>query len=117
VQEAGVYPIRTIWQEGAEYSSLELFSVLPDSDTRVLINSSSAGALKAYRSGVAPDMPTDFTLSVGTSGGSLELSWDQPGVVLQESTDLINWTDLSSATSPFMPDTTANSGAYYRLKQ
>ncbi len=117
VQQAGVYPIRTIWQEGAEYSSLELFSVLPDSDTRVLINSSSAGALKAYRSGVAPDMPTDFTLSVGTSGGSLELSWDQPGVVLQESTDLINWTDLSSATSPFMPDTTANSGAYYRLKQ
>ncbi|MFM1944948.1 MAG: hypothetical protein RI897_3930 [Verrucomicrobiota bacterium] len=117
VQEAGVYPIRTIWQEGAEYSSLELFSVLPDSDTKVLINGSAAGALKSYRIGVAPDMPTDFTLSVGGAGGSLELSWDQPGVVLQESTDLINWTDLSTATSPFTPDTTANSGAYYRLKQ
>ena len=54
VQEAGVYPLRTVWYEGGGGANIEWFSVT-STGTKVLINSTNAGALKAYRavSGIA----------------------------------------------------------------
>lgn len=115
VKDAGVYPIRVIWQEGGGGANLELFTVKADG-TRVLLNDSDNGGYKTYRVGVAPNKPTQFSLGVSPAGGVFTLTWTQTGVVLQESTDLKTWTDLPSATSPYKPATTGT-GKFYRLKQ
>ena len=48
VAEPGVYPIRAIWYEGGGGANLEWSSIVDGE--RVLINDTSAGGLKAYRS-------------------------------------------------------------------
>ena len=48
VAEPGVYPIRAIWYEGGGAANLEWSSIVDGE--RVLINDTSAGGLKAYRS-------------------------------------------------------------------
>lgn len=49
VERAGVYPFRTIWEEGGGDSAVEWFVVRPDR-TKVLINDTATpGAPKAYR--------------------------------------------------------------------
>ncbi len=116
VQDAGIYPMRVIWQEGGGGANLELYSVKADG-TRVLLNDSANGGYRCYRSGVAPDMPTEFSLAVSGTGGIVQIMWTQSGVVLQESVDLETWTDLPNAASPYAPQTTGTSAKFYRLKQ
>ena len=48
VAEPGVYPIRAIWYEGGGGANLEWSSIVDGE--RVLINDTSAGGLKAFRS-------------------------------------------------------------------
>ena len=48
VEEAGVYPVRTIWNEGGGGANIEFKSENADG-TRVLINDVANGGLKAYR--------------------------------------------------------------------
>jgi hypothetical protein len=51
VTQAGIYPIRLIWENGGSGANCEWFSVLPDG-TKVLINDSkNSSALKAYAAG------------------------------------------------------------------
>jgi hypothetical protein len=54
-------------------------------------------------------------LSVGFSPANLSFSWSAGGV-LQQSTDLINWTDVPGATSPF-PVIPIGSNMFYRISQ
>ncbi|MBE7504559.1 MAG: immunoglobulin domain-containing protein [Verrucomicrobiales bacterium] len=56
VVEAGVYPFRTVWEEGGGGSSIEWFTVQPDG-TRVLINDLARGGLAAYRSELVDPRP------------------------------------------------------------
>jgi hypothetical protein len=49
VQEAGVYPMRVVYQEAAGDAHLELFSFLPDGITRVLLNDTANGGLRTAR--------------------------------------------------------------------
>ena len=116
VQNAGVYPLRVIWQDSAseDLAHIELFSVKSDG-TRVLLNDIANGGLKTYRVGVAPTSGAS-TVSISLVGGQKKISWTEPGVVLQESTDLINWTDLTTATSPYTV-TGTRSGVFFRLKK
>jgi hypothetical protein len=115
VKDAGVYPFRVIWQEGGGGANLELFTVKPDG-TRVLLNDTTGGGYSTYRAGTAPNKPTTFTIAVSSNGGVITITWTQPGVVLQESTDLKTWTDLPNATSPYTPQTAGTLGKFYRLK-
>ncbi|HRY48174.1 MAG TPA: sugar-binding protein [Candidatus Paceibacterota bacterium] len=69
VQDAGVYPIRVIYQEGGGDAGLELSSVKADG-TRVLLNDTANGGLKCYRTGVAADKPSAPVL-VASSTGSI----------------------------------------------
>jgi len=115
VQDAGVYPIRVVWQEGGGDAHLELSSFKADG-TRVLLNDTANGGFSAYRSGVAPNKPTEFSLGVQVTGGNLELTWTQPGVVLQESANLTTWSDVAGATSPYRPTVAGNPVRFYRLK-
>lgn len=47
VAEAGVYAFRTIWEEGGGGANIEWFTV--NSGTKVLVNDTANGGLKAYR--------------------------------------------------------------------
>ena len=114
VQDAGVYPIRTIYQEVTGSAYIEIFMVKADGST-VLIN--DANGFKAYRVGVAPNKSAVFTVTAGISAGQIQITWTEPGVVLQESTNLTSWADLTTATSPYKPAVGAHAAAYYRLKK
>jgi len=47
-QEAGVYAFRTIYEEGGGDANIEWFTIKPDG-SKVLINDTNNGGLKAYR--------------------------------------------------------------------
>ena len=116
VQDAGVFGIRTIWEEGTAAAHIELYTVKADGTT-VLLNDFANGGLKAYRAGVAPEKSTSFSVSAGISAGQIKITWTEPGVVLQETTNLTSWTDLPTATSPFTPVTGTRTSVFYRLKK
>ena len=116
VTDAGVYPVRVIWQEGGGGANLEL-SIVKSDGTRALLNDSANGGFKTYRTGVAPSKPTEFRLAAKLASGNFELTWSEAGAVLQQSSDLKTWTDLSSATSPYRTSVTASSSLFYRLKK
>ncbi len=117
VQDAGTYPIRTIYQDGTGTANVELFSVATDGTTKVLLNDTANGGYRTYRTGVAPNKPTEFSLGISRIASGVEITWSQSGVVLQESANLTSWTDLTTATSPYRPTTGGNAGKFYRLKQ
>jgi len=88
VAEAGVYPIRAIWYEGGGGANLEWSSIVDGE--RVLINDTSAGGLKAFRS--RSGTPTN----VDTGGGDGSIS----SVALTDGSVVIEYTGtLKSATS------------------
>jgi hypothetical protein len=116
-QYAGIYPIRVIYQDGGfdspNFTHIELFSVKSDS-SRVLLNDTANGGLRAYRVGVIP-VSTASRLSIQIVGGQRRVTWTASGVVLQESTDLANWSDLLTATSPYIA-TGSRPVVFYRLR-
>ncbi|MHC1765747.1 MAG: sugar-binding protein [Verrucomicrobiia bacterium] len=118
VTEAGVYPIRVIWQEGGGGANLELSSVKADG-TRVLLNDTGNGGYRTFRAGVAPTKPidTEFSIAAKVSGANIEITWTEPGAVLQQSSDLKTWTTVAGATSPYRAALTASSAVFYRLSK
>ncbi|MBM3822095.1 MAG: hypothetical protein FJ404_04235, partial [Verrucomicrobia bacterium] len=59
VQDAGVYPFRTTWQEGGGGANIEWKTVKADG-TRVLVNDTANGGFKAYRASTS-GFPTAIT--------------------------------------------------------
>jgi hypothetical protein len=116
VQDAGVYPLRTIWTEGGGGAHIELFTVKADG-TRVLINDTDNGGFKSYRSGVAPAKPANFSIAAQISGGQIQITWTESGVVLQQSGNLKDWSDVPNAASPYRPTTTGTAANFYRLRK
>jgi len=118
VQDAGVYPLRTIWQAEVGGASVEWFTVKSDG-SKVLINDAANGGFKAYSVGVAPIKPASsaFTITVANPAGVVEISWTEPGVVLQQSTDFANWAAVTGATSPYKPTIGTGTAVFYRLKK
>ncbi len=66
VAEAGIYPFRTVWQEGGGGANIEWLSVQADG-TKVLLNDRANGGFKAYRATTtgAPTAVTSVTPAVG----------------------------------------------------
>jgi hypothetical protein len=93
-----------------------MFTVKADGSS-VLLNDVANGGLKAYRVGVAPDKSTTFSASAQVSAGQVTIAWTEPGVVLQESTNLTSWADLTTATSPYRPTIGTRTSVFYRLKK
>jgi hypothetical protein len=56
VQEAGTYAFRTVWENTTGDGNIELLSVKTD-DTKVLLNDTANGGIKAYRSRVGKGSP------------------------------------------------------------
>jgi len=58
-----------------------------------------------------------FSVTIQRSAGQINVSWTEPGVVLQESTDLATWTDLTGATSPHSVIAGGPDTLFYRLRK
>ncbi len=118
VRAAGVYPVRVIYFNGVGDANIELFTLKED-DTKVLVNDTENGGLKAYRVGVVPeklDLPAEFSIGVRLADGNVEITWEVEGLVLQKSSDLANWSDVSGAVSPYRPSEDGPA-QFYRLRQ
>jgi hypothetical protein len=86
VPAAGLYPFRLVWYEQTGGAHLEFFTVNRTTGARTLINSATAGAIKAYQTAVAPtitvysasDVGAQFTLdasaTVNTSAGTVTIA-------------------------------------------
>ncbi|MBL9166488.1 MAG: hypothetical protein JNN07_01965 [Verrucomicrobiales bacterium] len=115
VEVPGVYPIRTVYQETTGAAYLEWFSVKPDG-SKVLLNDDANGGYKTYRVGTL-DAGGSFSLAIARSGaGAISVSWTEAGTVLQQSTDLANWSDVVGAASPYAAPG-AGAAVYYRLRK
>ncbi len=115
VQEAGIYPLRTIWQEGGGDANIELFTVNAEG-TKVLLNDFLNNGLLAYRVGVAPDKGLS-ALSIQRTGVQIQILWNEPGAILEESNNLKDWTSLPAATSPHTATPGTKPILFYRLKK
>ena len=113
VQDAGIYPLRIVYQELTGGSFIELWSIKADG-TRVLLNDTVNGGLPTYRVGTPPG-PKLSALTVTRVGAGFQVSWTEAGAKLQESTDLVTWTEVTGATSPHTPTIGARKTLFYRL--
>ncbi|MDA8979381.1 hypothetical protein N9H04_01650, partial [bacterium] len=102
VIEAGVYPIRVIWTNGAGGANIEIFSIKEDG-TKVLFNDLENGGLKAYRgAGGAPFVITAISTA---ANGDVSLTWNsragQSYAVLAkdnlDETDISLWDELDDS--------------------
>jgi hypothetical protein len=116
VLDAGTYPIRVVYQNCTGQGYLVLSTVLTNGN-HALLNDTANGGFACYSSGVAPNKPTTFSITAQLTGGKVQITWTQPGVVLQQSTDLKTWTDLTNATSGYIPTTVGTPAKFFRLKQ
>jgi len=115
VVEAGIYPLRIVYQERTGGAYVEVFSVKADGE-KALLNDTANGGLRTFRVG-APAGVKLSAVTITRSGASFQISWSEPGAVLQESTDLVTWTPLPAATSPYTPTIGANKTLFYQLKK
>jgi hypothetical protein len=118
VEEAGIYPIRVIWQNGTGGANIEIFSLKEDG-TKVLLNDLENGGLMAYRS--ANQAPFEITDISRNGNGDVSLTWNsRPGITyaLDWSLSLLigEWSEISDGigsdgitTSITIPAVTINS--------
>jgi hypothetical protein len=115
VQYPGVYAFRTVFFETSVGASVEWFTIKADG-TPVLLNDVANGGYPAYRVGVIPGTGLG-SISVQRVAGQTRVSWTDTGVILQESTDMVNWTDRTGATSPYTVVPAGRPAVFFRLKK
>jgi hypothetical protein len=114
VETPGVYAFRTVYYENVDAAHIEWFTVKPDG-ARVLVNDSANGGFASYSTGVAAGPA--FSMQIRETATQVEITWTEPGTVLQRSSDLKTWADVPAAVSPFHPVTAPGTSAFYRLKK
>jgi len=118
VEVAGVYPIRTIWQEGGGGANIEIFTVKADG-TKVLLNDSANGGYKSYRIGTPPDKVTEpphITSITRNTDGSLTVVWTGGGTLQAAPAVTGPWADVPGATSPYKVSPT-QAALFGRIRQ
>jgi hypothetical protein len=90
VQEAGVYPMRTIYEEGGGDANIEWFSIKPDGVTKVLVNDGANGGLKAYRAVVGAANPYIKYVAPGTEPRQLNQPSSKVLIVLADGTNPVD---------------------------
>jgi hypothetical protein len=120
VQDAGIYPLRVIWQEGTGGANIELFSVKADG-TKVLLNDTDNGGLRTYRSGTAPNKPTAplrFTGIQKNANGTLTVQWTGGGTLQSAPAVTGPWQDVAGAASPYtLTPPVGETQRFLRLRQ
>ncbi len=90
--EAGVYPFRTVWQEGGSGANIEWISVKADG-TKVLLNDTANGGLRAYRATTA-GAPTAVTRVTPAIGASAVLPSSNVEAVIEEGSAVVETTSV-----------------------
>ncbi len=110
VDQAGVYPLRLIWQEGGGGANLEWFSVTP-SGTKILLNDTAAGALKTWQKATIATRPT---LAIATAGADVKVTYT--GTL--QSADSVNgpYTDVAGASGGSYTTAASGAGKFYRAR-
>ena len=103
VPAPGLYPIRTIFKEGGGGSAVEIFSVNA-AGTKILINDEfEPNAIRAFRPEVVvPTRIVVSNLSRENASGNLSLEFlsnDGSGYVVEASTDLQDWVNVTMVTA------------------
>ena len=98
VQDAGIYPIRIVYQDNGGAAHIEVASVQANGD-KVLVNDLDNGGFKTYRTGVAPAKST--VTVVGSVPSPLSGS-ALTGVTVSEATKTITADIPSSGSSGFL---------------
>lgn len=116
VLEPGVYLFRLLWFEGGGGASVEWFTVGANG-SRALVNGTQAGALKSYRTRtvdepVCSQEPTG--LQVALDGANVVISWEGTAT-LEESSNLVDWGEVSGASSPYSAPADSVAYKFYRL--
>lgn len=79
VIEAGIYPLRVIWNNGGGQGQVEIFTVKEDG-TKVLLNDTANGGFQTYRSKIKP--PLEITEITRDAAGNVTLEWNSnPGKI------------------------------------
>ena len=113
VQDAGVYPVRVIWQEAGGGANLELFTRKADG-TLVLLNDTANGGVPCYRTGVAPNKPAGApTLGLTRTGTTAVITYTGTLQAADQVTGQFN--DVTGATSPYTVPTTGTA-RYFRAR-
>ncbi len=99
VIEAGIYPIRVIWQNGGGGANIEIFSLKEDG-SKVLFNDLDNGGLRTYRSAVSA--PFEITSITRDEVGNVTLTWNsnpRATYALDSSVSLLDgeWAELSDS--------------------
>ncbi|HEX7652145.1 MAG TPA: hypothetical protein VF607_01485, partial [Verrucomicrobiae bacterium] len=112
VPSAGLYPIRTVYEEGGGGANAEWFSVADDG-TKILLNdSATAGSLKAFRA-VKVTAPPTISLAKAANG-DIVITFTG---TLQSTSSLAPaaFAPVAGATSPYtIPAGSAAAAAFYR---
>jgi len=98
VQDAGIYPIRVLFQDNGGAAHIEIASVKANGD-KVLVNDLENGGFKAYRAGVAPAKSTRVAVGkvpAGLTGTPLT------GVSLSESTKTVTADIPTTGTAGYL---------------
>ncbi|MBW8865107.1 MAG: hypothetical protein JF609_09350 [Verrucomicrobia bacterium] len=116
VPQAGVYPLRLMYEQGGGGASVEWWTETP-LGVRYLINdSSSASALKAYRARTVAGGPPRFD-AMGRSGNAVTFSWTGVGEVDQAPALTGRWITATNQGNPQTNSTSAAPRLFYRLRQ
>jgi hypothetical protein len=112
VPQAGVYPFRLLYYQGAGGAQLRWLTVNRDGSQTLLNDLEQPTALAAFRSVTTVDQPS---LSVARSGADAILTWQ--GTATLESASAVNgpWSTVNGAASPYR--TTPSQTQFFRLRQ
>ena len=94
-QEAGVYPFRTVWEEGGGGANIEWFTVKADG-TKVLVNDTANGGVPAYRAANGGRKP--YVRSVSPSPAPRQLNGVSAKLIVELVDGDVEKVDEASAT-------------------
>jgi len=112
VNQAGVYPMNLIYEQGGGGTGLEWSRILPDG-TRVLVNDSTlpSTSVLAYRALTVQVRPQ---MSITHSGNNVVITYE--GTLQSSSTVNGTYTDVQGASSPYTVPTTSAPMKFYRAR-
>lgn len=114
VPQGGLYRFRLVWYERGGGAHVEFFQGNFNNADRVLLN--TTGSINAFTTFVPAAEPPKFT-GVSVANGQLTITWTGTGV-LEESSNLQNWTPVSGQPAgTYTVPVAATGSRFFRLKQ
>src|SRR5207249_11768622 len=118
VPQAGVWPMRLVYDQGQGGANLEWFLVDSAGKFALLNDTSNPVGLKAFRARAAVTPPPQITAAT-ISGGSISINWTGGGAV-EFSSALgpgATWTSTGNSSGSFSETVAPTGNKFYRIKR